>query len=324
MPARCLGRTCRDYKAANKTFSYHTLCQAVFQLFSKRTLQATDQLPQLGNALDPTLPVEDPSCTLQATDQLLQLGNALHPILPVEDPSGPGLASDIFKSSLCRQTLKSLKRSLEHVSCSTPSCKCCVCLIRQLRSLPNEILSNSIAPLAAPSHLQGVFAVFGETFNLLPELRKRPAGRYQVSVRAALFETRIKYGRTSYITGLYNEQVPESSLIKPCDKPYDHIVVWLDRIGVTNVTFLPQGVSLPTKSGSQWMYAVIALNDHVDIKSKVRTNACERYATHQILGRFSRADHGHSCPPYFLEQPTVTTAFTAFAFAKHPPPKPRR
>jgi hypothetical protein len=270
MPARCLGRTCRDYKAANKASSYHTLCQAVFQLFSKYTLQATDELPQLGNALDPTLPVEDPSCTLQATDQLLQLGNALHPILPVEDPSGPRLASDVFKSSLCQQTLE---RSLEHVSCSTSSCKCCVCLIRQLRSLPDEILSEFIAPLAAPSHLQGVFAVFGETFNLLPELRKRPAGHYRVSVRAALFETRIKYGRTSYITGLYNEQVPKSSLIKPCDKPYDHIVVWLDRIGVTDVTFLPQGVSLPTKSGSQWMYAVIALNDHVDIKSKVRTSA---------------------------------------------------
>jgi hypothetical protein len=150
VPARCLGRTCRDYKAANKTSSYHTLCQAVFT-----------------------------KCTLQATDQLLQLGNALHPILPVEDPSGRKLASDICKSSLCQQTLE---RSPEHVSRNTPGCKCCVCLIRQLRSLPNEILSEFIAPLAAPSHLQGVFAVFGETFDLLSELRKRPAGYYRVSV----------------------------------------------------------------------------------------------------------------------------------------------
>ncbi|KNG46753.1 hypothetical protein TW65_06552 [Stemphylium lycopersici] len=140
--------------------------------------------------------------------------------------------------------------------------------VSALRSLPNEILSEFIAPLAAPSYLQGVFAVFGETFNLLPELKKRPAGHYGVSVRAALFETRIKYGRTSYITGLYNKQVPKSSLIKTCDESYDHIVVWLDRIGVTNVTFPRRGVSLPTKSGSQWTYAVIAVNDHVDIVSK--------------------------------------------------------
>jgi hypothetical protein len=95
-----------------------------------------------------------------------------------------------------------------------------------------------------------------------------------------LFGTRIKYGRTSYITGLYNKQVPKSSLIKSCDKSYDHIVVWFDKIGIIDVTFLPQGVFLPTKSGFQWMYAFIALNDYVDIKSKVRTSAWERYATH--------------------------------------------
>ncbi|RMZ73058.1 hypothetical protein GMOD_00009568 [Pyrenophora seminiperda CCB06] len=108
----------------------------------------------------------------------------------------------------------------------------------------------------------------GETFNLLPKLRKHRAGRYRVSVRAALFETRVKYGRTSYITGLYNERVDESILVKACDEPYDHIIVWLDRIGITAVEFLPQGVSLATRSGSPWMYAVIALDDHVEIKSK--------------------------------------------------------
>lgn len=161
-------------------------------------------------------------------------------------------------------------------------------------------MSDFIAPLATPSYFQHVVPIFGETFNLLHELQKRPAHRYQVSGRDAIFETRFEFGRTSYITGLYNEEVIDSSLVKLRDVPYDYIVVWLDKVGVTAINFLPSGVTPIATRGTKWVYAIAAPKEWIHVRSKVHwtLSALELMLfTKHTIGRISRANYGLHCNP---------------------------
>lgn len=108
---------------------------------------------------------------------------------------------------------------------------------------------------------------------MLHELERPHSGqrrRYRVSVRGALFETRINFGRASYVTGLYDEQVEGSHQVKSAATPCRFVVIWLDKLGVTNVEFLPDcHPSAPAKRRlGYWVHALQVNDDYIHVSSK--------------------------------------------------------
>ncbi|KAF2010812.1 hypothetical protein BU24DRAFT_454374 [Aaosphaeria arxii CBS 175.79] len=231
-----------------EAFAFHPLCLELFQSFFREYFRPEPE----------------------ATRQLFELGKALDPILPVDGPSGVKHMLQVSRRSFNQ---KSMNEAIEKFRIKTPrahehTCTCCKCLLRRLRTLPNEILSDSIAPIAAGSPFQNALSIIGDMPAVLSELQKYPPRSYHVSGRAAVFETRFEFGGTSYITGLYNEEVPGSSLIKPCDEMYDYICVRINRIGITAIEFVCSDGAIPTRSKGDWVYAVAALNEPFYVKSK--------------------------------------------------------
>jgi hypothetical protein len=150
------------------------------------------------------------------------------------------------------------------------NCQCIACLVRHLSFLPTEILSEMIAPLTTPSYFRNILSILGETFNVLTELEKLPARDFNISCQEAVFETRIRFGPKSYITGLYNKKVGGSCLNKLHNVSCRYVVVWLDRIGITDIEFLPSEKHMLAAPGRKWVYAFAITEGRIYVRSKVR------------------------------------------------------
>lgn len=165
---------------------------------------------------------------------LVRLGQALGFALPVDEPPAPEHALQL----LARSCYPTALPSRVTVSCDRKKhCICLACLLEQMSTLPTEIFSKIIF-LTTPSYVQNMLLIFGETSHVLSELEKSPAGSSSILCRAAVFETRIEFGGKSYITGLYNQEVRNSKRIKSDDVICKYVVVWSDKIGITNVDFV--------------------------------------------------------------------------------------
>ncbi|KAI1576159.1 hypothetical protein PtrEW13061_010710 [Pyrenophora tritici-repentis] len=92
--------------------------------------------------------------------------------------------------------------------------------------------------MAEPSNISKLLTIFGETSKLLSELKNRQARDITISCQGDVFQTSIRYGDKSYITGLYDQEVPHSEKIKSRDTLCDYLAIWTDKIGVTQAEFL--------------------------------------------------------------------------------------
>jgi len=77
--------------------------------------------------------------------------------------------------------------------------------------------------------------------------RYTPAREFTLSCHGDVFQTSFKYGGRSYVTSLYNEKIAGSKRIKSWDMTCNYVLVWSDRIGITQVEFVHSEV-LNTKS----------------------------------------------------------------------------
>jgi hypothetical protein len=208
-----------------------------------------------------TLPSTKPQSDRTSNELLGDLGRALVPILPVDEPSGPDLALQLLKRSFCRQTLEKLHTC--HVLATEPK------LIDDLLTLPTEILSEFVAPHIIPSQLRYVLPILGETCRLLQGLRQWPARSFSLSCQDSIFATRVQFGNRSYITDLSVEQADDSFLVKSRNVPCRFLIVWLDRVGITHVEFQESSQVESAPQGSKWVYAVALTEGKIYIKSKV-------------------------------------------------------
>ncbi|KAJ8115841.1 hypothetical protein OPT61_g2606 [Boeremia exigua] len=83
-----------------------------------------------------------------------------------------------------------------------------------------------------------MLTIFGETKRLDALLQHAGPRPTTLVCQGNVFQTSIKYGGKSYITGLFDQEVPCSTQIKTEDTSFDHLVVWSDWFGVTKVEFV--------------------------------------------------------------------------------------
>lgn len=246
----CPNQVCPYCRDSTPAFPYHPQCWAILRTFLDR----------------------DSKLTFPTPPQLFRLGQALAPVLPVDDPLGHEHSLELLKHSSCGRALERIPASC--CKRSKRTCNCSACFIRRLRWLPTEILSDFVAPLLTQGSFRHILPIFGETFRLLLKLQepKRPALDFPVSCRAALFETRFDFGQESYITGIYDENVAGSSLVKSYDTPCNFIVVWLDKVGITDINFLSTDAipsSQPKRKSRYWVYTIAVAEDWFYVRSKV-------------------------------------------------------
>ncbi|KAF1357804.1 hypothetical protein EJ07DRAFT_157494 [Lizonia empirigonia] len=165
---------------------------------------------------------------------LVKLGQSLRPALLMDDPPGPEHALQILKHSCYPKILSS---KVENHCVMEPNCECLECMFRHLSKLPTEVFTEIIF-MAEPSNISKLLTIFGETSKLLSELTNRRARDITLSCQGDVFQTSIKYGGKSYVTGLYDQEVPHSEKIKSRDTSCDYLAIWMDKIGVTQAEFL--------------------------------------------------------------------------------------
>ncbi|KAF2633025.1 hypothetical protein BU25DRAFT_87701 [Macroventuria anomochaeta] len=228
-----------------------------------------------------------------------ELGQALRPALPVDEPPSLEHALRILKHSCCPQILSS---KVKNPCNSQQNCDCLKCIFRYLSKLPPEVFTEIIF-MAEPSNIPRLLTIFGETSKLFSELKNRPARHITLSCQGDVFQTSIEYGDKSYVTGLYDQEVPHSKKIKSRDTLCDHLAVWSDKIGVIKAEFLRSKVStsghevkwikddrppidhtpircrnclnlnvkhpLTTRSKREWVYTIAITEARVCLRSKV-------------------------------------------------------
>lgn len=126
-------------------------------------------------------------------------------------------------------------------------------------------------PYIAFGHVRQTIPLYGAVLDVVSLLANYPAKEYPILCTKAVYETRIRFAGKSYISGLYNNPVPDSQLIKPTDNRPEFAVVWLDALGVTDVAFIFSKSEISLKPKGKWVYAVPVVNA-VLVKSKVRMN----------------------------------------------------
>lgn len=248
-PSGCPNRACLSCRQAPPAFPFHRFCAELF-LAVGMTEKTDDMLRNLGQALAPTLPVSE-----------LSQNEAIR----------------IAKQNFCSTTLTRITTICEAQYQSTTktrarACACLTCFLsRLLLRLPEDVLSEHIAPLILSSPIQKMSIIFGtQTFELVEALKKHPARNFSVSCRGAIFESRFFFYGTSYITGLYNEELPDSHLVKASVITCRFIIIWSDNIGITNIDFLPSLESpIAEQSGDRWLYAVAMKGNSIHVRSKV-------------------------------------------------------
>ncbi|TID19412.1 kinase-like protein [Venturia nashicola] len=155
------------------------------------------------------------------TDTLLpNLGQALAPTLPVWELSQNEFeAIRIAKQNFCWTTLARITTICEEqYQCTTKTrartCACLACFLSSLLlRLPEDILSEHIPPLILSSPIQQMSIIFSsQTSELIEALKKYPARDFRVSCGGVIFESRFVFNGTSYITGLYNEELSDLHL----------------------------------------------------------------------------------------------------------------
>lgn len=209
---------------------------------------------------------------------LRKLGQALAPTLPVSELSQNEFeAIRIAKQNFCSTTLARITTICEaQYQCTTKTreraCACLACFLSSLSlRLPEDVLSEHIAPLILSSPIQQMSIIFGtQTSDLIEALKKHPARDFRVSCGGAIFESRFFFYGTSYITGLYNEELPDLHLVKASVTTCRFVIVWSDKIGITNIDFLPSLESpIAERSGDRWLYAIAMIGDSIHVRSKV-------------------------------------------------------
>lgn len=154
-----------------QTFSYHQFCLNIYppllSVFPNIAKSRNDLLSYLNRSLAPALSIRNPPRTVQ-----------------------------VLQNSLCQQTLARIICFRERARQSSigrcgDNCACTVCLIHRLYRLPNELLSEFIAPHLVSGDLPQVISNFSETFNMLATEIQPQSGR--ILRGKALFVTRITF-----------------------------------------------------------------------------------------------------------------------------------
>jgi hypothetical protein len=115
----------------------------------------------------------------------------------------------------------------------------------------------AICSLMPPFDYQHIPSVLGETRRLLRFLDKYPARNFFFDANDAVYETRISFGGTSYITGLYNNQVDGANQVKESGQECIYFLLWFDDLGVTAIEFLAAQDRMPQQERpGQWASAV--------------------------------------------------------------------
>jgi hypothetical protein len=247
---------CPACKLGASAFPYHPFCVAVFENAQKYSkIDSTDlALPSTTNHFSHT------------SNTLREIGRALEFTLPVDEHFVSEQRYRLLEDSFSQEVLMRLPSQ-----CSENNCLCLACLYRRLTRLPAELLSLHILPHIAFGHVRQTIPLYGAVLDAVSLLANYPAKEYPISCTKAVYETRIRFAKKSYISGLYNNPVPNSQLIKRKDSRPEFAVVWLDALGVTDVVFLFSKSEIPLKPRGKWAYAVPVV-DTVLVKSKVRMN----------------------------------------------------
>jgi len=215
----------------------------------------------LPNRRNDTQRLDSASITEVAT-RFWNLGQALLPLSPsVTGPHENGIELEVLKSSFCQANLSRIPSTCQRTND-------CSYLLHRLTLLPDEILEH-VASFLTPCFFQKLSVIFGDTLNLLMELETNPARKISLSSQDAIFATQIRFGDIIYISGLYNESVNNSSLVKAVAEQFKFAVVWLNTIGITRVEFHSSIDSITSwQSDREWVYAIF-LSDTLHIRSKV-------------------------------------------------------
>jgi len=211
---------------------------------------------------------------------LAKLGQALVPVIPADDPPAAGHTPELLKYC-CPDGLYFERRCKKEQSCN-----CLGCILEHLLRVPLEIFVEII--LAGPRSVQSILSVGSQIPRLLSELERSPAPEFNLSCHGDVFQTSFTYGGRSYITSLSNQEIDGSRRIKSGDMMYNHVLVWLDRIGITQVEFVHSEVlnatsrvgndfkeshnaneSIDARSKRQWVCAIAPTRASLCVKSKV-------------------------------------------------------
>ncbi|KAJ8109446.1 hypothetical protein OPT61_g7451 [Boeremia exigua] len=183
--------------------------------------------------------------------------------MPVDQPSDGQLGARLLKESFCGNVLYKISER-----CGAERCRCIACLFRHMLCLPPEILSGHILPYVKQSYVRQTILAYGEVSKVISSLQDHPAGSWDISCKGSVFQTRISFGKVSYLTGLFDKAVSHSKAIKPWNEKPRYIVVWLDKIGIVDVKFLPSAkVQDSIQSEHTWVYA-FPFTETVQVKSK--------------------------------------------------------
>jgi hypothetical protein len=207
----------------------------------------------------------------QANEALCQLGRALAFALPVDEPSDTELRFRLLEQSFCQNELGRISDRYKKEKCreEEQKCDCIACLFGGLPRLPLEILSGHILPHVAQSYVRQTVPIYGEIFKAFSLLKEHPAGDYSISCADAVVQTRVCFGKRSYITGLFDQPIPGSQTIKFCNEKPKYIMVWIDKIGVTDIEFLhSKTVNDLVQLKHKWLYT-FPFTENIHVKSKV-------------------------------------------------------
>lgn len=232
----------------------------------------------------------------QTNKALCELGRALAFALPVHKPSARELRFHLLEESFCQNVLR---RVAHRYSCQCANRQCIVCLFRWLSRLPPELLLAHILPRVAHSYVRQTVPIYGEILEVFSLLENHPAGDYSISCADTVTGTRLFFGRGSYISGLFDQQIPGAGVtprhgaqtetircspllrdiidlrretaetIKSLNDKPKHIVVWTDKIGVTDIKFLnSKAIDDLDQIKHKWVYTFPFAN-HIRVLVKV-------------------------------------------------------
>jgi hypothetical protein len=247
---------CPACKQGPPAFPYHSFCAAVFESAQKSSkVNSTDfAVPSTKNPFSHT------------SNTLCKIGRALEFTLPVNEDFLSKQRYRLLEDCFFQEVLMRLL-----YQCSENNCQCLACLYRRLARLPAELLSRHILPHIAFSHVLQTIPLYGAVLDAVSLLEIYPAKDYPNFCTKAVYETHVHFAGKSYISGLYNNSVPGSQLIKLKDSRPRYVVVWLDALGVTDIVFLSSKSEVPPQPRSKWVYAVPVV-DTALVKSKVCMN----------------------------------------------------
>jgi len=240
----CPSQACPVCKRRSRAFLAHSLCLTIFQQITSENFHEVN--------------------TTGALKRFWNLGQALLPLL--QEPYIIWDKNKALPSSFCLETLSRILTTIESKH-QDEDARAYGSIFVRLFSLPEELL-QIIASFIIDERCLWI-NVFGDTFRIVRELETNCARQFSISSEDAIFATEIRVRETAYITGLYNEPVKTSVLIKPATVRARIAIIWLDTNGITRVEFCSSIDSIaPWQSDQEWLYA-IALSDRLQIRSKV-------------------------------------------------------